>query len=257
MASVRRTPGSGFPDEGWAIVLVVLLLASAQEKRQTRGVSLKSIAALLPVATLLVIGSACSKARKPPNSPYPNAWYPPQPVYTPPYTGPVYTNWVIPSATSSTATAPSAVPTTSATPNATPTTSTPPMPTGVATAVIGPTPPSTGPRVPGAEAVIDSASVIGSLKDARPQIEKWQTPFLRCYALGLVNDPAMRGTVQLRLKVGTNGKVTDAWKDAGGTVTYEVAACILERTLAEQFTPPAEPATIQVHVLLNPDHPRN
>lgn len=220
--------------------------------------SLKSIAALVPLATLLVIGSACSKARRPPNNPYANAWYPP-PVYTPPppYTGPVYTNWVIPSATDS---AVPTAPVASTTPSATvaPTASATPTapPTGTGTMVIGPTPTPTGPRTPGAEAVIDSASVVGNLTDARLHIEKWQTPFLRCYALGLVNDPSMRGTVQLRLKVGTSGKITDAWKDAGGTVTYEVAACILERTLAEQFPAPKEPAIVNVHVQLNPDHPR-
>lgn len=219
--------------------------------------SVKSIA-VVPLATLLVIGSACSKTRKPPNNPYANAWYPP-PVYTPPppYTGPVYTNWVIPSATETPPTA-SVTPTASVAPTAsTSPTVTPPAPTGTGTMVIGPTPPPTGPRVAGAEAVIDSASVVGTLKDPRPHIEKWQTPFLRCYALGLVNDVTMRGTVQLRLKVGTSGKITDAWKDAGGTVTYDVAACILERTLAEQFTAPSEPAILNVHVQLNPDHPRS
>ncbi|MFO0617533.1 MAG: hypothetical protein U0414_33370 [Polyangiaceae bacterium] len=174
------------------------------------------------------------------------------PTYAP---QPVYTNWTIPAPTTTVTSAAS----TSATPAPSVTTS------------AAPTPASSGTghgdhRAAGAAVrraarersggLIDSASVVGSLADARAHVEKWQTPFLRCYALGLVAEPTMRGTVTLKLKVGTSGKVTDAWKDAGGTVTFDVAACMVERTLAEQFTPPAEAATLNVHVVLNPDHPK-
>lgn len=218
---------------------------------------MKSIFALLPLAALVVAGSACSKSRKTsgppvyPYTPYTGPYYP-APTYTqtPPYTGPVYTSWTIPAPTASST--PSAVATASAAPSA----SSAPVTNGPGTVIIDAPANAAAARVPGPEAVIDRASVFGALDDAKGHVEKWQTPFLRCYALGLVNTPTMKGSVQLKLRVGTSGKITDAWKDAGGTVTFDVAACMLERTLADQFTSPREPATIEVHVLLNPDHPK-
>lgn len=236
-------------------------MASPSDRRQTPPVHVKSVVAVVAGLSLLATGSACKsrKTAKPPTYPnngYVGPYYPPQPTYTPPYTGPVYTSWTIPAPTTSvvaSSSASSIAPTASVAPAS----SSAPPPTGPGVTIIDAPANATVARVPGPEAVIDKASVVGTLDDAKPHVEKWQTPFLRCYALGLVNEPAMRGTVQLKLKVGTNGRITDAWKDAGGTVTYDVAACMLERTLADQFTPPKEPATIQVHVLLNPDHPKS
>lgn len=105
----------------------------------------------------------------------------------------------------------------------------PPIGSGSARAVRPP--PSSG-RI----GVGDPAS--GDVPGASGVIAGLQGAFRRCYMAGLRDDPEMKGSVRITVKIGPNGEVMSASPTPSGTVSAKVASCMAGKIAGAQFARP-------------------
>lgn len=107
-----------------------------------------------------------------------------------------------------------------------------PSPTGAGTAVAV-RPPSGNVGVPGP--IVTG----GTLLNPGPPVAAMTPGFRRCYVNGLTReDPTMKGSVRLTLRIGPNGEVLSVSASSSGTLSPTVVGCIRNRAASAQFSPP-------------------
>jgi hypothetical protein len=62
--------------------------------------------------------------------------------------------------------------------------------------------------------------------------------FRRCYNDGLEEDPHMKGSVRVTVRIGQNGEVLSASASGGDGLSRSVVSCVQARVAAAQFAPP-------------------
>jgi hypothetical protein len=78
----------------------------------------------------------------------------------------------------------------------------------------------------------------GSVANAASVVAGMAAGFRRCYNRGLQENPDMKGTIRLTLKIGPNGEVEGASPSGGGNLSGTVISCCAGVASSRQFAPP-------------------
>jgi hypothetical protein len=91
---------------------------------------------------------------------------------------------------------------------------------------------------PVGNAAIGGAAVSGgNVANASAVVAGMQAGFRRCYNKGLQEDPNMKGSVRLTLRIGPNGEVLGV-NPSGSGLSGTVISCVAARASSAQFAPP-------------------
>jgi hypothetical protein len=96
------------------------------------------------------------------------------------------------------------------------------------------------PPAPSADGIEHSLEVSGSsaaVAQAGSVVAGMSAGFRRCYNVGLRQEPGMRGSVNLTVKIGPDGEVLSVFPEATGLST-SVVACVGRRVASAVFAPP-------------------
>lgn len=78
----------------------------------------------------------------------------------------------------------------------------------------------------------------GSIGNAARVVAGMRAGFRNCYQRGLLENPDLAGRVQLIVRVGTGGEVTEVTPSTTGGLPASVISCVVARARAAQFDPP-------------------
>jgi hypothetical protein len=92
---------------------------------------------------------------------------------------------------------------------------------------------------PVGNASIGGAAVSGgNVANASSVVAGMAAGFRRCYNKGLQENPEMKGSVRISVKIGPNGEVLSATPSGGGGLSGTVISCVAARVASAQFAPP-------------------
>jgi TonB family protein len=104
-------------------------------------------------------------------------------------------------------------------------------------------------RAPSGTARVEPPAVVGNVPNADRTVAGLKASYRRCYQRGLESMPDAEGSVELRVKIGANGEVTSIATQGGSRLGSEIVRCLVQRTEAAHFDPPASSsATVVIPV---------
>jgi hypothetical protein len=105
------------------------------------------------------------------------------------------------------------------------------VPTGVGSGVTVKPP-------PGTTTTITPPSTIGNVPNADRTVAGLKAGYRRCYMRGLDGTPDAEGTVELTVKIGSNGEVSSVSTRGGTRLGGEIVGCLVRHTRDAHFDPP-------------------
>jgi len=93
-------------------------------------------------------------------------------------------------------------------------------------------------KAPSGTTTIEPPSVVGEVPHADQTVAGLKASYRRCYMRGLETMPDAEGSVELRVKIGSNGEVASVTASGGARLGSAIVSCLVNRTSEAHFDAP-------------------